>query len=249
MARGISVGGTSLPVTDASLSFSKDPIFEQSMSGLGGETLYSGVIGSVQGSFSGAMRSSVVNAAKTILDVSPTATTIIVMGEGGALTASECYISSLEIAVKAGELAKISASFVGKSVAAGGSVSAAEFGSGEVPVFYNSSTTFGTCSGFSIKIDRPYTADDFVLGDESGVSQSIYQSGETKVTGTITLSQTAAISTSNQGALTFTLGTFSIAIANAAVNTGAEVSVNGRGLVGKTYSWAATSDDVTITSS
>mgnify|MGYP007112880170 FL=1 len=246
MVRGISVGGVSLPVTDASLSFSKDPIFEQSMSGLGGETLYSGVIGSVQGSFSGAMRSSVVNAAKTILDVSPAASTIVVMGEGGALTASECYISSLEIAVKAGELAKISASFVGKSVTAGGSVGTADY-SGEVPVFYNSSTTFGTCSGFSIKIDRPYTADDFILGDESGVSQSIYQSGETKVTGTITLSQTAEISTSNQGSLSFTLGTFSIAIANAAVNTGAEVSINGRGLVGKTYSWAAASDDVTIT--
>ena len=246
MARGISVGGVSLPVTDASLSFSKDPIFEQSMSGLGGEVLYSGVIGSIQGSFSGAMRESVVNAAKTILNVSPTATTIIVMGEGGALTASECYISSLEIAVKAGELAKISASFVGKSVTAGGSVDTADY-SGEVPVFYNSSTTFGICSGFSIKIDRPYTADDFILGDESGVSQSIYQSGETKVTGTITLSQTAAISTSNQGSLSFTLGTFSIAIANAAVNTGAEVSINGRGLVGKTYSWAAASDDVTIT--
>ena len=246
MARGISVGGVSLPVTDASLSFSKDPIFEQSMNGLGGEVLYSGVIGSIQGSFSGAMRESVVNAAKTILDVSPTATTIIVMGEGGALTASECYISSLEIAVKAGELAKISASFVGKSVTAGGSVDTADY-SGEVPVFYNSSTTFGICSGFSIKIDRPYTADDFILGDESGVSQSIYQSGETKVTGTITLSQTAAISTSNQGSLSFTLGTFSIAIANAAVNTGAEVSINGRGLVGKTYSWAAASDDVTIT--
>lgn len=246
MARGISVDGVSLPVTDASLSFSKDPIFEQSMSGLGGETLYSGVIGSVQGSFSGAMRSSVVNAAKTILDVSPTASTIIVMGEGGALTASECYISSLEIAVKAGELAKISASFVGQSVAGGGSVGPASY-EGEVPVFYNSSTTFGTCSGFSIKIDRPYTADDFVLGDESGISQSIYQSGETKVTGTITLSQTAAISTSNQGSLSFTLGSSSIAIANAAVNTGAEVSVNGRGLVGKTYSWAAASDDITIT--
>lgn len=246
MARGISVGGTSLPVTDASLSFSKDPIFEQSMSGLGGETLYSGVIGSVQGSFSGAMRSSVVNAAKTILDVSPTASTIIVMGEGGALTASECYISSLEIAVKAGELAKISSSFVGKSVAAGGSVEPASY-EGEVPVFYNSSTTFGTCSGFSIKIDRPYTADDFVLGDESGVSQSIYQSGDTKVTGTITLSQTAAIDISNAGALSFTLGSFTIAIASASVTTGSEVSVNGRGLVGKTYSWAAASDDVTIT--
>lgn len=246
MARGISVGDTSLPVTDASLSFSKDPIFEQSMSGLGGETLYSGVIGSVQGSFSGAMRSSVVNAAKTILDVSPTASTIIVMGEGGALTASECYISSLEIAVKAGELAKISSSFVGKSVAAGGSVEPASY-EGEVPVFYNSSTTFGTCSGFSIKIDRPYTADDFVLGDESGVSQSIYQSGDTKVTGTITLSQTAAIDISNAGALSFTLGSFTIAIASASVTTGSEVSVNGRGLVGKTYSWAAASDDVTIT--
>jgi len=246
MARGISVGGTSLPVTDASLSFSKDPIFEQSMSGLGGETLYSGVIGSVQGSFSGAMREDVVNAAKTILEVSPATTTIIVLGEGGALTASSCYISSLEIAVKAGELAKISASFVGQSVAAGGSVGSADY-SGEVPVFYNSSTDFGTCSGFSIKIDRPYSADDFVLGDQTGISQSIYQSGETKVTGTITLSQTAAVTTSDQASLSFTLGSFTIGVANAAVNTGAEVSVNGRGLVGKTYSWAAASDDVTIT--
>lgn len=245
MARGISVGGTSLPITDASLSFNKDPIVEQSMNGLGGEVLYKGVIGSVQGSFNGALRSSVLNISKTILEVSPSAYTIIVMGEGGALTASNCYISSLEISVKAGELAKINTSFVGQSVSAGGSVSNADY-SGEVPVFYNSSTDFGTCSGFSIKIERPYSADDFVLGDASGVSQSIYQSGETKVSGTITLSQTAAMSTADKGALSFSLGDHTITVTGASVNTGAEVSVNGRGLVGKTYSWAAPSTGITI---
>lgn len=247
MARGIAVGGTSLPVTDASISFNKDPIVEQSMNGLGGEVLYKGVINSCQGTFSGAMRESVVNVAKTILETNPSPLGFTVCGEGGdTLIISTGYISSVEMSVKAGELAKISCSFVGLNAIAGaGAISAADY-SGSVPVFYNSYTDFGTCSGFSIKIERPYAADDFVLGDSTGVSYSIYQSGETKVSGTITLAQWGPTSTSDMGALTFNLGEFTISVSGASVNTGAEVSVNGRGLIGKTYSWAAPSTRISI---
>lgn len=244
MARGISWGGTPLPVTDASMSVSRDPIREQSMNGLGGEVLYGGVYNSVQGSFSGACRSDITNLIKNMYADSPASVAVVVVDDhGNGLTASGCYLTSGEITVKAGELAKCSCSFVGMSLASGGSVGPADYG-GTVPVFYNSFTNWGTCSGFSVKIDRPYTADDYILGG-SFYSQSIYQSGETTVTGTITLSQLTGFSLDEPGDMLFTLDSLSISITGAVLSN-TDMSISGRGLINKTFSWAAPSTGITI---
>lgn len=242
MTRGISWGGTPLPVTDASISAGRDPIREQSMSGLGGEVLYGGVYNSVQGSFSGALRSSIASIISRMLSTPQTPVSVVVAGDGGSLTGTSCVLTGAEISVKAGELARFSCNFTGMTLSAGGSVGSADF-SAAVPVFYNSSTSFGTCAGFSIKIDRPYTADDFVLG--SYYSESIYQSGETTVEGTITFSQTADMSVTDLASLTFTLGDISISIAGA-VMSAADISVSGRGLVGKTFTWSCPSTGISI---
>ncbi len=245
MARGISWGGTSLPVTDASISSSRDPVREQSMNGLGGETLYGGVYGACQGSFSGACRSSITSLIAGMYADEPASVTVIVVDDhGNGLTGTGCYMTSGEISVKAGELAKVSCSYTGMKLTAGGTVSAADY-SGEVPVFYNSSTDWGTCSGFSVKIDRPYAADDYVLGGDF-YSQSIYQSGETTVNGTLTLSQLGGIALTEPGSMTFTLDTLSVSIEEAVLSN-AEMSISGRGLINKTFSWAAPSDSITIT--
>lgn len=244
MVRGISWGGTSLPITDASISSSREPVREQSMNGLGGEALYGGVYGAVQGSFSGACRSSITNLIKNMYADEPASVVVIVVDDNGnGLTGQGCYMTSGEISVKAGELAKVNCSYTGMKLVAGGTVSAADY-SGEVPVFYNSTTSWGTCAGFSVKIDRPYAADDYIIGGDY-YSQSIYQSGETSVSGTINLSQLSGIALTEPGSMTFTLDTISISVEEAVLSN-AEMSISGRGLINKTFNWAAPSDSITI---
>lgn len=245
MARGISWGGTPLPVTDASISSSREPVREQSMSGLGGEALYGGVYGPAQGSFSGALRGSLITIINEMLEVSPASVAVVVVDDfGNGLTANNCFLSGAEISVRAGELARVSCNFVGMSLSAGGSVGAASY-AGTVPVFYNSSTTWGTCSGFTVKINRPYNADDYIIGNDQFFSQSIYQSGETTVSGTITLSQATGVSLSDPGSMTFTLDSNTITITGAVLSN-AEKSISGRGLIIKTFSWACPSTGITI---
>jgi hypothetical protein len=247
MARGIKWNGVSLPVTDTSITFTRDPIKEQSMSGLGGEKLYGGVYGSGQGSLSGAYRPSVFNTyISYILDPNVSAYIAVVSDDhDNCLTGTDSYFTSVEITLKSGELAKISMNFVSKKVTAEGTVSSASY-TAAVPVFYNSACDWGQCSAFTIKIERPYTADDYKLGGDNFYSDTIYQSGETSISGTITLSQTEGYDSLNDpSTLEFTLSGNSITVSNA-VLSGAELSSSGRGLINKTFNWAAPSTGVTL---
>lgn len=247
MSRQIIIGTTALPVTDASMNVSREPVIEQSMTGKGGEILYGGLYNAVQGSFGGAYRPSVFDTYITnLLSDSPTSYSIQVQDDNGvALKAATCYITGCEISMKVGELAKCTFNFVGQGLDynAANSTATAEF-SAEVPVFYKSHTSWGTCSEFSIKIDRPYAADDYVLGGPF-FSESIYQSGDTKITGTVKLSQTTSYKATDPGDMTLTLANKEIKISGA-VLAGADISINGRGLIGKTQNWACPSGGVTI---
>ncbi len=251
MSRQIIIGSTALPVTDASMNVSREPVIEQSMTGKGGEILYGGLYNAVQGSFGGAYRPSVFDTYITnLLSDSPVSYSIQVQDDNEvALKAATCYITGCEISMKVGELAKCTFNFVGQALEynAANSTATAEF-SAEVPVFYKSHTSWGTCSEFSIKIDRPYAADDYVLGGPF-FSESIYQSGDTKITGTVKLSQTTSYKATDPGSMTLTLGMISstktITITGA-VLAGADISINGRGLIGKTQNWACPSGGVTI---
>ena len=247
MSRQIIIGTTALPVTDASMNVSREPVIEQSMTGKGGEILYGGLYNAVQGSFGGAYRPSVFDTYITnLLSDSPVSYSIQVQDDNEvALKAATCYITGCEISMKVGELAKCTFNFVGQALEynAANSTATAEF-SAEVPVFYKSHTSWGTCSEFSIKIDRPYAADDYVLGGPF-FSESIYQSGDTKITGTVKLSQTTSYKATDPGDMTLTLANKEIKISGA-VLAGADISINGRGLIGKTQNWACPSGGVTI---
>lgn len=250
MARGISWDGTSLPVTDASISSSREPVIEQSMSGLGGEKLYGGLYSAPQGSFGGAYRPTVFNSLiAELLNASAVAAPVIVWDDNSnALTAATAFITSCEISMKVGELAKVTFNFVGQGLATGTAGAAAAY-TAEVPIFYKSSSTWGACSEFTIKIDRPYSADDYILGGDNFYSQSIYQSGDTKVSGTIKLSQTATIATGDPAGGNITLNLNGTSESNAititdAVLSNIEMGISGRGLISKTKAWACPSTSI-----
>ena len=249
MSRQISLdGGTStLPVTDASMSSSREPVMEQSLNGKGGEILYGGVYGAVQGSFSGAYRPDVFQTyLEEILKTSPASYDVVIYDDAGnALQSPTTYITSAEISMKVGELCKCNFSFVGQGIntLSGQTPAAAPFDA-EVPVFYKSYTSWGVCSEFTLRIERPYAADDYTIGGNF-YSESIYQSGDTKVSGTVKLTQTEAITNSDPGTITLTLGyhggtTKTITIKNAVLSN-IEMGISGRGLISKTRSWAAPS--------
>lgn len=252
MARGISWGGTSLPVTDASISSSREPLIEQSMSGLGGEILYGGVYGAAQGSFGGAYRhtdfSPLIAAMLTADDSDADAAVIVWDDHGNALTCATTYITSVEISCRAGELAKCTFNFVGQKIEAGTAGSAAVY-TNPVAVFYKSSTTWGAASEFTLKIERPYSADDYIIGNDQFYSQSIYQGGDTKVSGTVKFAQTTAIPVSDPagGNITIVLGepsaSHSITITGAVLSN-IEMGISGRGLISKTKAWACPSTGI-----
>jgi len=252
MARSITVGGVALPVTDASMSTSREPIMEQSMNGKGGQILYGGLYSAPQGSFSGVYRPNMFAEYITNLltEGTPDSYAVVVYDDNGkSLTSATTYITGCEISMKVGELAKISFNFVGQAMeyTTGSPATTAVF-TETVPVFYKSSTSWGECSEFTMKIERPYTADDYVLSTSSDFfSHSIYQSGDTKVTGTVKLSQTASYKSADFGvtSLVMTLGRdptgTTIITIPGAVLSNAEMGISGRGLISKTQAWAAPS--------
>lgn len=252
MSRQITVDGTALPVTDATMTTTRDPVVEQSMSGKGGEILYGGLYTAPQGSFGGAYRPAVFNAyINDMLEDAPASYSIIVYDDfGNALKSATTYLTSCEISMRVGELAKVTFNFVGQAPEyTTGTPATASF-SADVPIFYKSSSSWGDCSEFTMRIERPYTADDYLLGSDRFTSQSIYQSGDTKITGTVKLGQRTAYKQTDPGNITLTLAgaTANVSIAiTGAVLTQAELGVSGRGLINKTQAWACESDAITIT--
>jgi hypothetical protein len=251
-------GTTTIPVTDASMSSSREPIIEQSINGKGGEILYGGVYSAVQGSFGGAYRHNKFKSLITnLLSDSPTPYDIIVYDDyGNALESPTSYITSAELTMKVGELCKCTFNFIGQTIDSSNSNSPASCSfSEEIPVFYKSYTSWGDCNAFTIKIERPYTADDYVLSTASDnfYSKSIYQSGETKISGTVTLTQSVDMvnTTSTISTMNIILGytdstTKTIAIKNA-VLTNIEMGISGRGLINKTKAWACSSSSSDFT--
>ena len=151
-----------LPVTDASLSMTREPVMEQSMSGKGGEILYGGLYSAAQGAFGGAYRPDTFNTyIADMFEVPQTAYSFKVFDDQlHGVWAPTSYITSCEISMKVGELEKCAFNFVGQGLSflsAGPSVSAS-FDNG-IPVFYPSSGDWGTCSEFTSKIERPSSAD------------------------------------------------------------------------------------------
>jgi hypothetical protein len=242
--RGCSVGGTVLPVSDASIQITIDPLYEQQVNGVGGDKVYAGLCNSITGSFGGSYRQAFAAYMNDMLSSSPASYVVITSDDhGNGVTANGCHISSGEISVKAGEIAKCTFSFVGLSYSAGGSISSAGDFSAEPAVFTGCSVGGLKCSGFSVKVDRPWSADDFILGSTK-FSESIYQSGDTKVTGTITLGQTTTMAELSGVSLTLSVGSITL---GTVVITGPAINVSGRSLIQKTYNFAASTTGTSFT--
>ena len=246
MTRGISMDGVSLPVTDATISYTKEPIAEVSIFGNGNEVIYEGLYKNIQGTFSGAVRESLIaDLLEDILADEPVTHTIIVADDTtSGLTATNAYLSMLEISARTGELAKFNAQFTAQYISNGGETEFASFSSDVVP-FYDVSPGFGA-KAISIKIERPYAADDFVLvGSNSQMvrtSKYISDMRQMKISGTITLSQNVPFAGfTDTGAMAFHFGNILLTVSNPKFITGKEMSISGRSPVTKTLSWTCAS--------
>ena len=251
MTRGISMDGVSLPVTDATISYTKEPIAEVSIFGNGNEIIYEGLYKNIQGTFSGAVRESLIaDLLEDILADEPVTHTIIVADDTtSGLTATNAYLSMLEISARTGELAKFNAQFTAQYISNGGETEFASFSSDVVP-FYDVSPGFGA-KAISIKIERPYAADDFVLvGSNSQMvrtSKYISDMRQMKISGTITLSQNVPFAGfTDTGAMAFHFGNILLTVSNPKFITGKEMSISGRSPVTKTLSWTCASFALTI---
>lgn len=246
MTRGISMDGVSLPVTDATISYTKEPIAESSIFDKGNEVIYEGLYKNIQGTFSGAVRESLIaDLLEDILADEPATHTIIVADDTtSGLTATNAYLSMLEISARTGELAKFTAQFTAQSISNGGAVEFASFSSDVVP-FYDVSPGFGA-KAISIKIERPYAADDFVLVRSNNqmvrTSKYISDMRQMKISGTITLAQNVPFAeVTDTGAMAFHFGNILLTVSNPRFITSKEMSISGRSPVTKTLSWTCSS--------
>lgn len=246
MTRGISMDGVSLPVTDATISYTKEPIAEVSIFGNGNEIIYEGLYKNIQGTFSGAVRESLIaDLLEDILADEPATHTIIVADDTAfGLTATNAYLSMLEISARTGELAKFTAQFTAQYISNGGETEFASFSSDVVP-FYDVSPGFGA-KAISIKIERPYAADDFVLVESNKqmvrTSKYISDMRQMKISGTITLAQLVPFAGfTDTGAMAFHFGNILLTVSNPRFITSKEMSISGRSPVTKTLSWTCAS--------
>ena len=246
MTRGISMDGVSLPVTDATISYTKEPIAESSIFDKGNEVIYEGLYKNIQGTFSGAVRESLIaNLLEDILADEPATHTIIVADDTAfGLTATNAYLSMLEISARTGELAKFNAQFTAQYISNGGETEFASFSSDVVP-FYDVSPGFGA-KAISIKIERPYSADDFVLSNRNSqmvrTSKYISDMRQMKISGTITLAQLVPFAGfTDTGAMAFHFGNILLTVSNPRFITSKEMSISGRSPVTKTLSWTCSS--------
>ena len=204
---------TSLPITDFSFNVTRNLIAEKSMNVSGEPKIYGGTYG-VTGSLSAAYRpdsfSTIIShgllsktswttgTASGIGDFAETTNgyknffNIACGDEYGNISAfASCAFTSCELSLRAGEMGKISFNWVGvkKAGSPPASIETPSY-SGDIPIFYNATLTIGGAlakvTGLTIKVNRPLSADDFVLGSE--YTQSVIQSDSCTVEGTINLS-------------------------------------------------------------
>lgn len=206
-----------IPITDVSFQVQRNPMSEKSTSVSGEPVIYGGTYG-CSGSFGGVYRGSdngIWYCMRSMLGRDPnlggvdTPAThasfwfdITVQDElGGVNTFSSGIITSMEISARAGDFAKYTFNWVGGMECNNDSgafpshieISDATYTT-KAPIFYNIFLTSGAtaykCTGFTMKINRPFAADDFCIGSE--YTQSIVQSDNLTIDGSLTLAQNEA---------------------------------------------------------
>ena len=159
----------------------------------------------------------------------------------------------LEITAKSGEIAKFNAQFTAQSISDGSAVEPAGFVSDVVPFYNVSPGLLYKAKAISIKIERPYSADDFVLSNRNRdmvrTSKYISDMRQMKISGTIALARNSSVSQfieDSEIALTFWFGETFISVSDPFFFTNKEISISGRSPVTKTISWTCSSSALNV---
>jgi len=200
--RGISISadGSSyihLPITDTQHQIQRNLISEKSLN-IAGEPKIVGGPFACSGSFSAAYRPAIFTdliehglLGKTGGGVSNDFTLYKKLATtdeyGQGLIFGSIGLNSCEISMKAGEFAKCNFNWVGTDVVATTSVTVTASPSYDdpIPVFYNAVIGGYKVTGVTLKISRPLSADDYVIGSE--YTQSIIQSDQLTIEGSFEL--------------------------------------------------------------
>lgn len=203
----------SLPITDFSFNVNRNPITEKAMNVSGEPKIYGGTYG-VTGSLAAAYRptefSTIIahgvmsktswssGASSGIGDFAESTNGYknffnIACGDeyGNISTFASCAFTSCELSLRSGEMGKVTFNWVGvkKADANPASISTPSY-SEDIPIFYNAVLQIGGAlakiTGITVRINRPLSSDDYVIGSE--FTQSIIQSDSCTVEGTLNLS-------------------------------------------------------------
>ncbi len=262
--RGVSIGGTVVPVTGASVNPSRSLITEQSFGSAGEARIYDGGVvttGSVEGAYrAGGIFDTVINDVMNVMsgNSDALATRIVIIGdEYGGVSLGSTAFNSFEISMNVKDYAKVKLGFVSSGVGTSGSVSADGTYTDPIPVASTSQITCSNAgtkfSGISIRGEIPIDQDYYVIGTKQ--LAGILQSGNGSLTGTLTLAATewdglvAAVgSCGNLGTITFTMNSAGptcesvpvgvIEIQNVKIESGS-ASGQGRQRFDKTINWRA----------
>lgn len=198
--RGVKYGTTVYPVTDFTANFNRNPIAEQGM-GLGGEVtifdgacIASGTIGAVyRSTFITPFVTSINQLLSGTLTSLPTLYTLIASDEFGGGSFADTFINSFELSAQVKDLPKVTMGWIAKGVATAGTVDAqyADYATDNIPTFWGSTLNHPSIkiTGFTIKLEVPIDQDNYIIGSKT--LDSLVQSGNGTVSGTLSLAPTA----------------------------------------------------------
>jgi hypothetical protein len=274
--RGVSIDGTTVPVTGASISPTRSLITEQSFGSAGEAKIYDGGVVTT-GSFDGAFRATgaITTAITEIMSVMAGTTdaltkshVIIIGDEISGISFSSCAINSFELSLSVKDYAKVKLGFISYGLGTTSSISATTNYTDPIPVASTSQITCSAAgahfSGITIKGEIPIDQDYYVIGTKQLFD--IIQSGNGSLSGSLTLASTewagllaSASACGNLGEITLELNTAgsncasspvsTITIKDAKIESGS-VSGQGRSRFEKSINWRAevnAADSFTIT--
>ena len=192
--RGLSIDSTPISITDGSFQVNRNLITEEAISIPGEPTIYGGLY-NVNGSFSAAYRPQTINPiiemgilGQTGGGVSETFTHYeLIMGNefDKSWTFASCALTSCDISMQSGQYSKCTFEWVGTyKKLTNTTITQADY-TKEPTLFYNAYINDIKCRGITFRIDRPISAEDYILGSE--YTQSLFQSSNLTIGGTINL--------------------------------------------------------------
>jgi hypothetical protein len=263
--RGVSIDGTTVPVTSATINPARSLIIEQSFGSAGESKIYDGSM-VVSGNFEGAYRADglVEDAIVDIMSVMSNTTAsltphaLVIGDENGGVAFAVTVINSFELTLNVKDYTKVNLGFVTSSAGTSSSISATTSYATAIPV---STTSQITCtaagtnfSGITIRGEIPIDQDYFVIGSKNLVA--LLQSGNGTLSGSLTLAASewtgllkAVGSCGNIGTIALTLNTTdsstcastvaaTITITDVKIES-ASASGQGRARFEKTLNWKA----------